>query len=563
MSFYQELFTVLKEKPLQKEQLSRMKMQLAKKYHLVKIPTDIDIYLHSPVEDAHYFKKILLTKPVRSVSGVAPVAVMSKPYPCPHGTCTFCPGGPGSIFGDVPQSYTGKEPATMRGIRADYDSYLQVFNRLEQYLVTGHVPEKCEVIVMGGTFPSYPHDYQEEFVMNIYKAMNDFSFLFFPDGEFDFSRFREFFLLPGDVRNKERIQKVQQRILQEKARESKTLEKEQEENETATIRCIGLTIETKPDWGFAEVGNWLLHLGCTRIELGIQSVYDEPLRMTNRGHTVTDSRRAIRELKDLGFKLNFHYMLGLPGVTKEQEEKGLKELFANPAYRPDMLKIYPCMVMPGTSLYAQWKAGKYIPLTTKEAAEYIVIFKQHVPEYCRIMRVQRDIPTYRTAAGVDRTNLRQYVEQMLKEKNLFCRCIRCREVGHQAKTPKNISLVTRSYDASKGTEFFIAAEDVHQDILMGFCRLRFPSSQLRSEITPDSALIRELHVYGYALGLGEGGEIQHRGWGKKLLQEAERIALLHGKTKMIVISGVGVREYYRKQGYRQEGPYMVKLLRKD
>jgi len=222
--------------------------------------------------------------------------------------------------------------------------------------------------------------------------------------------------------------------------------------------------------------------------------------------------------------------------------------------------------MPGTPLYAQWKAGKYTPLTTKEAAEYIIAFKQYIPTYCRIMRVQRDIPTYRTAAGVDRTNLRQYVEKMLAEKKQVCRCIRCREAGHHIKNgkrPKNIAIITQSYDASNGKEFFIAAEDVEQDILMGFCRLRFPSQQLRSEITQDSALIRELHVYGSALGLGEQGEIQHQGWGKKLLSEAERIACQQGKTKMIVISGIGVREYYQKQGYEKEGPYMVKLLRKD
>lgn len=567
MSFYQELFTLLRDKPLQKEQLSRMKIQLAKRYHLVKIPTDIDIYLHSSAEEAPFFKKILLTKPVRSMSGVAPLAVMSKPYRCPHGTCTFCPGGPGSFFGDVPQSYTGKEPATMRGIRANYDPYLQVFNRLEQYLVTGHAPEKCDVIVMGGTFPSYPKEYQKEYIMNIYKAMNDFSGLFFPQGKFDFIRFKEFFLLPGEVGNKERTQKVQESIRHLQERSNTTLEKEQLRNETAKIRCIGLTIETKPDWGFIDIGNWLLELGCTRVELGIQSVYDKPLKTTNRGHTVADSIRAIQELKDLGFKLNFHYMLGLPGITKEQEEKGLRELFANPSYRPDMLKIYPCMVMPGTALYAQWKTGKYTPLTTKEAAEFIVDFKQHVPEYCRIMRVQRDIPTYRTTAGVDRTNLRQYVEQILKEKNLRCRCIRCREVGHRQRVYEEKQtqeeLVVREYTASEGTEFFISAEDKQQDIILGFCRMRFPSRSLRPEITRDGALIRELHVYGHAIALGESGDTQHKGWGKKLLHEAEKVALQHAKTKIIVISGVGVREYYHKQGYTKEGPYMVKILRKD
>lgn len=531
-------------------------MELAKKYKLAKVPTDIDIYLHAPAADAHYFKSILLTKPVRSISGVTPVAVMSKPYPCPHGRCTFCPGGPGSVFGDVPQSYTGKEPATMRGIRAGYDPYMQVFNRLEQYIVTGHAPEKCDVIIMGGTFPSYPRDYQEDFALHVFKAMNDFSALFFPQGVFDFSAFREFFLLPGDVHDALRTKAVQERIMQCK-RGITTLKAEQERNEEAAIRCIGMTIETKPDWGSADIGNWLLHLGCTRVELGIQSVYDEPLALTNRGHTTTDSMRAMKELRDLGFKLNGHYMLGLPGVTKEMEEKGLHELFDNPAYRPDMLKLYPCMVMPGTALFAQWTAGRYMPLSTEQAAEMIAHFKPSIPEYCRIMRVQRDIPTYRTTAGVDRTNLRQYIEHVLQRERLRCRCIRCREVGHR-RDLSGAEIVMRSYEAGGGMEHFISAEA--QDTLLGFCRVRFPSTQLRDEITTETALIRELHVYGHALGLGQQGDVQHKGWGKELLKKAEELALSKGKKKIVVISGVGVRRYYQKLGYSREGPYMVKQM---
>ncbi len=564
--FYQELFATLREKQLPKEKLVALKMQLAKRYHLSKVPTDIDLLLHAPVEDVHYFTKILQTKPTRSISGVTPVAVMTKPYGCPHGRCTFCPGGLGSVFGDVPQSYTGKEPATMRAMRAGYDPYLQVFNRLEQYIITGHVPQKCDVIVMGGTFPSMPHDYCEYFIASVYKAMNDFSVLFFREGIFNISVFKEFFFLPGDIHDEKRTRSVQERI-KKYEKTSTVLQEEQKRNERADIRCIGLTIETKPDQGFGDVGKWLLRLGCTRVELGIQSVYDEPLAFTNRGHTVADSIRSIKELRDLGFKLNFHYMLGLPGVTKDREEDGLRELFTNPAYRPDMLKLYPCMVMPGTPLETQWKAGKYVPLSTKEAAEQIAAFKPFIPEYCRIMRVQRDIPTYRTVSGVDRTNLRQYVEQVLGKKKLSCRCIRCREVGHQkkkyGKIPNESEIIVRQYEASGGQEFFISAEDTKQDILLGFCRLRFPLQSLIEEITIKSALIRELHIYGHAVGLGREGDIQHKGLGKKLLTEAENIAIEHGKNKMVIISGIGVREYYQKHDYSQEGPYMIKMLHKN
>ncbi len=564
MPFYQELFQLLKEKQLTKEQLAKAKMRLAKKHHLNKIPTDIDILLHT--DGTQLFEGILLTKPIRSISGVTPIAIMTKPYPCPHGRCTFCPGGPGSVFGDVPQSYTGKEPATMRALRAGFDSYLQVFNRLEQYVVTGHVPQKCEVIVMGGTFPAMPREYLEHFIASAYKAMNDFSALFFHDKSFDFVRFKEFFLLPGDVRDAQRTMQIQEKM-RAICSEIISLKEEQERNENSNIKCIGLTVETKPDFASADIGKWLLTLGCTRIELGVQSVYDSALALTNRGHTVADSIKAIHELRDLGFKLNFHYMLGLPGVSKEMEKHGLMELFTNSDFRPDMLKLYPCMVLRGTPLYSLWKDGRYAPTTTKEAAECIAGFKQHVPEYCRIMRVQRDIPTNRTEAGVDRTNLRQYIENVLAENGIACRCIRCREVGHikkkHGRTPEEAEIVVRNYEASNGVEIFISMEDKRQDILLGFCRLRFPSQSLSEEITPNSAIIRELHVYGHATLLGEEGEFQHKGCGKALLAKAEDIAAMHGKNKIIIISGIGVRGYYKKLGYGREGPYMVKILRNN
>jgi elongator complex protein 3 len=555
--YYKEIIETIKEKKPGKQELSKLKIRLCTKHKVREIPTDIEILLNASPADISKLKKFLQTKPTRSISGVAVVAVMSKPFACPHGKCIMCPGGPDSVFGDIPQSYTGREPATMRGLRAKFDPYMQVFNRLEQYIVSGHSPEKIELIIMGGTFPSFPKKYQKEFVMLCFKAMNDFSRLFFRNGKLDIIAFKNFFGLPGKVGDKKRVKNIQSKLKKLKGKSS--LEKEQKRNESSKIRCVGLTIETRPDYALLKNANEMLKLGCTRIELGIQSVYDFALKNIERGHSVEDSVKSIQLLKDLGFKLNFHMMLGLPGVTKAKDLEGLKELFSNEDFMPDMLKLYPCMVMEGTKLYKLWKQGKYKPLTTAQAADIIANFKQYIPKFCRIMRIQRDIPSYMAKAGVDRTNLRQYVSELMKKRKIKCNCIRCREIKKE-KIGK-IDILVKSYNASNGKEFFISAEDKKNNLLAGFCRLRFPSKSLRKEITSNSALIRELHVYGKAISIGKKGSVQHKGLGKKLLAKAEQIAKKHGRKKMIIISGVGVREYYRKLGYKKQGPYMVKILK--
>ncbi|MBW2976904.1 radical SAM protein [Candidatus Woesearchaeota archaeon] len=514
---------------------NKIKLQVLNKYKLSKIPKNATIASVASEKDRSKFKKILSMKPVRTLSGVATIALMTEPYPCPHavkgtGPCIYCPGGPGSFFGSVPQSYTGKEPSARRAIRNYYDPYLGVFNRLEHYIAINSVPEKAEVILQGGTFPFFPGIYQEYFVKYIFKAMNDFSGLFYKKNKIDMKKFNRFFEMPAEINDKERAERIQRKLffmknidlsskrsldsinnlffknnldisefnnsiknigiknkmfnqwktfnehfnktinndstksnnknkkiisndigkrqwnknslnanislmkgLIEKIRKQDnpdiSLKKMQKENETARIRCVGLTIETRSDYGKLEQGNQMLRLGCTRVELGIQSIYDNVLKKIRRGCTAKDNIESIRTLKDLGFKINLHYMPGLPYTTKQMDRAGLKELFANPDYRPDMLKIYPCMVMQGTKLYDDWKAGKFKPLATKEAAELIAEMKKYVPEWCRIMRVQRDIPTYATSSGVDRTNLRQYVEKVCKARGIKCRCIRCREAG--------------------------------------------------------------------------------------------------------------------------------------
>ncbi len=546
-----------KTEELTPEKISKLKRKIIIKHKLHKTPTNIELLTSVNKVSLEKYKKKLLTKPTRTISGVAPIAIMTKPFPCAHGKCTFCPGGPKSHFGDVPQSYTGHEPTTMRAIRNKYDGYLQVFNRLEQYMVIGQNANKVELIVMGGTFPSMPSEYQTEFIQEAFQAMNDFSELFYPAGEFEFDKFKDFFELPGDVNDDERVNRVHEKLLNLKIKKKTTLSEEQKRNEKTEIRCVALCIETKPDWGKLEHGNRMLDQGCTRVELGIESVYDDVLLKTHRGHDIKDTKESIQILKDLGFKISAHYMPGLPLTDKERDIKGMKELFENPDFRPDMLKIYPCMVSPGTALYYDYKKGLFKPLTTDESAQIIAEIKPSIPPYCRVQRINRDVPTKYWSAGVGITNLRQYIHEKYKPK---CRCIRCREPKGRQINNETTELVYVEYEASKGKEFFISLEDKKQDIIFGFCRLRFPSECLREEITSKTALIRELHIYGQSTPLGDTGNVQHRGLGKKLIERAEQIAKENGKNKMVIISGVGVREYYRKLGYSNDGPYVSKVL---
>jgi elongator complex protein 3 len=566
--YFNELIDSIKKNKLSKDELSRLKIKLCSKYKFKKIPTDIEILLKTPIKDIEKVKKYLQTKPTRSLSGVSVVAIMTAPHECPHGKCNICPGGLKSHFGDVPQSYTGTEPATRRAIRNNYDPYLQVFNRLEQYIATGHEPEKIELIIMGGTFISTKKKYRDLYVKYAFKAMNDFSRIFYKKNKFNLIKFKKFFELPGDIQDEKREKRIMKKLLVIKNQKTVFLESEQKKNETSNIRCVGLTIETRPDYGLLKHGNEMLRLGCTRVEVGIQSVYDESLTKIERGHSVADNIKSIATLKDLGFKINTHYMPGL-FVPYKKDLEGMKQLFSNPDFKPDMLKIYPCMVVPGTKLEKLYKQKKFNPLTTKQAAKLIAEFKQFVPKYCRIMRVQRDIPTYVTTAGVDKTNLRQYIQKEMKEKNIICNCIRCREIGRSKKSNNNnnnnnyennitISYNIIEYEASNGIEFFISADKGKH--IVGFCRLRFPNieNQLRKEITNTSSIVRELHVYGETLSIGQKGKHQHKGVGKKLLNIAEKISKKYNKNKIIVISGIGVRQYYRKLGYKKQGPYMIK-----
>ncbi|RME53724.1 tRNA uridine(34) 5-carboxymethylaminomethyl modification radical SAM/GNAT enzyme Elp3 [Candidatus Woesearchaeota archaeon] len=579
-ALYQELTTHTRTKKtlenafqadkLAPPRLQKLKERLAKQLNLATLPSNATILLNLTPGQAKNAKHVLSTKPVRSISGVNIVAIMTSPARCPHGKCTYCPGGLSSSFGDVPQSYTGREPASQRGARLSYDAYLQVMNRLAQYLIAGHELSKTEVIVMGGTFPSRPVEYQQRFIADAFQALNDFSSLFYDaKGNITISKLKDVFKLPGAFSNKERqrtvietLKHIQQTSLNTSGlandlESDKRVAYEHERNERAKVRCVGLTVETRPSPDILEQANLALAYGATRIELGVQTLSENVLAYVHRGHTLEDTKNSLRVLKDLGFKINAHMMLGLPLTTPEEDVRHLKQLFADPHFRPDMLKIYPTLVLKGTHLYQLYQQGHYRPLTTMQAAEIIARAKPHVPRWCRIMRVQRDIPSTLTEEGPS-TNLRQVVKSLLAQRGTSCQCIRCREIKDETPTQPRLEVTT--YQAQEGTEFFLALNNKPTDKLIGFCRLRFPSQCLRPEITPSTGIIRELHVYGKATPLQKTGDVQHRGFGKTLLQEAERICKANNKTKVLVIAGIGVRSYYAKLGYHKEGPYMAKHL---
>lgn len=478
-------------------------------------------------------KRILASrrKPSRTLSGVTIIAIMAKPYPCPHGKCIYCPGGP--EFG-TPQSYIGEEPALMRAQRVEYDPYEQVRVRLKQYEYLGHKPSKVELIVMGGTFTAMPRGYQEWFITMALEAMN--------------------------------------RYPEPKPWEPVSLQEAQLRNETAKIRCIGLTIETRPDWAREEHADWMLYLGATKVEIGVQTIYDDILAKVRRGHTVKDTIEATRILKDSGFKVVYHIMPGLPGSDLDKDLEMIKTIFEDPDYRPDMLKIYPTLVVKGTVLYNWWREGRYKPLSDEEAVELISEMYRYIPKYVRVMRIQRDIPASIIEAGPKKGNLRELVERRCMEKGIAIKEIRFREVGRQLwkynrlPDPKYIKITRITYEASRGIEEFLAVEDVKNDIIIGFLRLRIPSEKAhRPEIDGRTAIIRELHIYGPQVPVGEKPlfEWQHQGWGSRLLREAERIAREeYDVKKMLVLSGIGVREYYRRHGYYRPSwsPYMHKNI---
>ena len=536
---------------IDRDDLESAKLDACSKFSSPKVPKNTEILDHAPAEARDDVIEVVQRKPVRTASGVSPVAIMTSPKLCPHGKCLYCPGGPASEFSSA-QSYTGHEPAAARGEQNDYDPYGQVTLRLEQLRKIGHPVDKVELILMGGTMTARSHDYQEWFVKRALQAMNDYDL----DKEPEPAEEESFAPDP-------------------EATEFEYLEDVIAANEANEIRNIGTTFETKPDWCDPEQIDRMLDLGGTKVEVGVQTTYERINREMHRGHGNEASRNANRRLRDAAFKVGFHMMPGQPGMTREMCVEDFRQLFENPDWRPDYLKIYPTLVVEGTRIYDRWRRDDFEPLSNEEAADVVAEAMDQIPKYTRLQRVQRDIPADFIEGGVWKSNLRQLADQRAEEKGIVQRDIRAREVGHNDADPdpEDVELDVMTYEAGGGTEHFISFEDPVRDLLVGFCRLRFPSfapdqpgapgtedDAIRRELE-DAALIRELHVYGGEVAIGGDGDWQHQGYGTKLLERAEEMARDAGYRKMAIISGIGAREYYRnKLGYHQDGPYVSKRL---
>ncbi|MFC6754621.1 tRNA uridine(34) 5-carboxymethylaminomethyl modification radical SAM/GNAT enzyme Elp3 [Halorubrum tibetense] len=536
---------------IDRDDLESAKLDACSEFSSPKVPKNTEILDHAPDEARDEVIAVVQRKPVRTASGVSPVAIMTSPKLCPHGKCLYCPGGPASEFSSA-QSYTGHEPAAARGKQNDYDPYGQVTLRLEQLRKIGHPVDKVELILMGGTMTARSHDYQEWFVKRALQAMNDYDLEKDPEP----AEGESFAPAPDDV-------------------EFEYLEDVIAENETNPIRNIGTTFETKPDWCDPEQIDRMLDLGGTKVEVGVQTTYERINREMHRGHGNAASRDANRRLRDAAFKVGFHMMPGQPGMTREMCLEDFRQLFENPDWRPDYLKIYPTLVVEGTRVYDRWHRDDFDPLTSEEAADLVAEIMGMIPKYTRLQRVQRDIPADFIDAGVQKSNLRQLASQRAADRGITQRDIRAREVGHNDDDPDpdDVELDVLTYEVAGGTERFISFEDPVRDLLVGFCRLRFPSfadgqpgtpgtetDAIRPELA-DAALVRELHVYGNEVAIGAEGDWQHQGYGRRLLEHAEELAREAGFRKVAVISGIGAREYYRNElDYHQDGPYVSKRL---
>ncbi|KAM9297733.1 elongator complex protein 3 [Morus bassanus] len=509
--------------------LNKLKTKTSAKYGLSAQPRLVDIIAAVPPQYRKVLVPKLKAKPIRTASGIAVVAVMCKPHRCPHinftgNICVYCPGGPDSDFEYSTQSYTGYEPTSMRAIRARYDPYLQTRHRVEQLKQLGHSVDKVEFIVMGGTFMALPEEYRDYFIRNLHDALSGHT--------------------------------------------SNNVAEAVKYSERSLTKCIGITIETRPDYCLKRHLSDMLSYGCTRLEIGVQSVYEDVARDTNRGHTVKAVCESFHLAKDAGFKVVAHMMPDLPNMGLERDMDQFVEFFENPAFRPDGMKLYPTLVIRGTGLYELWKTGRYKSYPPSTLVDLVARILALVPPWTRVYRVQRDIPMPLVSSGVEHGNLRELALARMKDLGTQCRDVRTREVGiqeiHHKVRPYQIELVRRDYVANGGWETFLSYEDPEQDILVGLLRLRKCSEEsFRPELKGGVSIVRELHVYGSVVPVSsrDPSKFQHQGFGMLLMEEAERIAKEeHGSWKIAVISGVGTRNYYRKIGYELEGPYMVKRL---
>ena len=516
---------LIKEKFKSQANLFMVKRQFAKKYK-VACPKNSALLLayhkllkQGKIKKNESFERFLRTKRIRSLSGVVSVSVLTKPAPCP-GKCLYCPDQ-----ANLPKSYLDGEPAVMRAVANNFNPYLQIKTRLKTLEANSHNISKIELIIIGGTWSSLPIKYQTQFIKECFRACNEYN---------------------------------------GKKYKNKKLSALQKINEKARHRIIGITIETRPDYiNIIEIKK-LRNFGVTRVELGAQSLNNIVLKKNLRGHGVNETILATKLLKNAGFKICYHMMPNLPGSNLEKDEKMFTELFNNPDFQPDFLKIYPCVVVKEAPLYKIWLKGKYHPYSDRQLINLLVKVKQKIPIWCRIIRIYRDIPSNKIIAGSKISNLRQIIVQELKKQEKKCVCIRCREVRGKLLSKDKLKIFRQDYLASNGKEVFLTFEDKARSYLYSLLRLRLSKEnpELAFPILKNAAIMREIHTYGETIGFNQKIKTspQHRSLGKELIKASEKIALSEGFKKMAVIAGVGSRNYYRMLGYRLKNTYMIKNL---
>ena len=509
---------LLKTLPQNHAEILDWKRKISKKYKIKLLQNSelIETINKNKLKITKNLELLLRKRAVRTSSGVSVITVLTKPYKCP-GKCIYCPSEP-----KMPKSYLSNEPAAQRALKLKFDPIKQVQMRIKALEANGHEVDKIELLVLGGSFTAYTKKYQEKFIRDCFYAVNNYSSL---------SSLRR----QGSCR----------------------LKQEQKINEQTKYKIIGITLETRPDEINLDTINFFRQLGCTRVQLGIQHIDNKILKLNKRGHNVEESIKATKLLKNHGFKVDHHYMPDLLGSTPAKDLSMMKKVFIDQDFKPDQIKIYPCVVNKYAEIYKLYKDKKYKPYSENKLKKLLENIKKITPHWIRINRLIRDIPEESIVAGNKITNLRQYLK-------VKCKCIRCREVGLQKIKKQKIKLFINKYKASDGTEYFISYESKDRKILYGFLRLRFnnPNAKLAFSVLKDSVLIRELHVYGQMTPVSDKlkSSIQHKGLGKKLLQQAEKISKQNHFKKIAVIAGVGVREYYKKFGYKLNSTYLVKKI---
>lgn len=566
--------------PVSRKEIANVTRKLAGEEGGVAFPTTTELLktYHTLVAEQRIVPNIQLAallqkRPVRTLSGVAIITVLARPYPCP-GKCSYCP-----TEVRMPKSYLEREPAAWRALILKFDPYTQMRSRIETLMGNGHPTDKIELIVKGGTWSAYPPTYQRWFLKRCFDGANDAGKATKPEDYTMLLAKSKEIIAPAEE-PATRLEKEHRQIKNTDAWSDAipVTDAEIEEthcvNESGDHRIIGITLETRPDWITAKEVARLRSLGCTRIELGVQHTDPAILRGVNRGHDITGVKRATRLLREAGFKVDFHMMPQLPGATPTQDIAAFDTLWSDPDLRPDMIKIYPCVVLKTAEIFQWWKEGTYKPYSLEELIEVLITVKSRIPHYVRISRLIRDIPADYIYDGNRVTNLRQTIQELMKKRGLRCHCLRCREIGHRENnvevSKSSVSkLFIDEYEASEGKEFFLSFEDPHRTTVYAFCRLRIPARIMQKKIlTPeldallpeiaDCAFIRELHTYGHLIPIGEEGHVQHTGLGKHLMEKAKEIAENFGIKKIAVIAGVGVRAYYEKLGYTRKGTYMIK-----